>query len=73
MLYTVVPTEVLFYTAAADYSYRGGGSRWLCVREYQGTMTVERLISTDPFDYLKPGTVPGAELKRDGRLNKKRG
>lgn len=72
MFHTFVPPEAFFAGGEAEFSYRGGGNRWLCVREYRGIRTVERVISTDPFDYLEPDITPGIRLGTDpaGRLFK---
>lgn len=40
----------------------GGGRQALCRREPDGRLRLERLLSTDPADFLRPEWVPGARL-----------
>lgn len=40
-----------------------GPGRWaLCRRAVDGTLRLERLLSTDPADFLRPEWWPGATL-----------
>lgn len=69
MMYTIVPPEVLLYTepqpaAPAACSTCAWGGRYLEVSHTpQGTM-VNRLISTNPADYLNPALQPGAMIRK---------
>lgn len=42
------------------------GNRWVCTRRVHGVMQVERLISTNPYDYLLPCWLPGKAFDNRG-------
>lgn len=59
MLYTVVsPAEIFMQPPAQVTEYEIDGSFISCRKTENGEV-VERLISTDPFEYLKPCYSPG--------------
>lgn len=59
MLYTVVsPAEIFMQPPAQATEYEIDGSFISCRKTENGEV-VERLISTDPFEYLKPCYSPG--------------
>lgn len=64
MLYTVIPACLLFppQTPAAGRWQEMGG-RMLLLRETAGGQVVDRLVSTDPADYLRPGWQPGSSFR----------
>ncbi len=64
MFHTFVPAEDVFRQGNEKYSITQHGAKWLCLRESENGKTVERLISTNPFDYLLPGYAPGKEYNQ---------
>lgn len=62
MLHTVVSLGEVFPQAKAAFCERQDGASWLCVREYNNQKSIERLISTNPFDYLNPALLPGTQF-----------
>ena len=75
MLYTIVPLEDVFAALPWAANHPGstgeptapvapvpavvGGVQVLVSPSYDGRNRVERVISTDPTDYLKPWLFPG--------------
>lgn len=68
MLYSIMPPEVVF--AGLDEGVAGGpvrpeeaalvgGTRLLLRRDTHGRAVIERIISTEPRDYLDPRLQPG--------------
>ncbi|MCR4425290.1 MAG: YlzJ-like family protein [Firmicutes bacterium] len=66
MLYTIIPVEEIWGPdpALADIPTLAvvGGTQLLVTRLPDGTGRVERLLSTNPFDYLNVDFTPGAIL-----------
>ncbi len=77
MLYTIIPIEDVFATPSWASAQPGsasmlaqapqvpavvGGVQVLALPSYDGRYRVDRVISTDPMDYLKPWLAPGALL-----------
>ncbi|HNU94628.1 MAG TPA: YlzJ-like family protein [Bacillota bacterium] len=73
MLYTIIPLEEVFAAPAWATSSTGsaaappipvpavvGGVQVLVSPSYDGRHRVERVISTNPLDYLDPRLTPGA-------------
>ena len=61
MLYTVVPSALVFPPSppAAGRWQRLEG-RMVLLRDTGRGAVVDRLVSTDPADYLRPGFQPGS-------------
>lgn len=72
MLYTIIPLEEVFATPLWATGQTGsaaapcppvpavvGGVQVLVSPSYDGRNRVERVISTDPADYLNPRLAPG--------------
>lgn len=72
MLYTIMPLEDVFAMPSWGTGQSGsaleptpsvpavvGGVQVLVSPSYDGRNRVERVISTDPMDYLKPWLAPG--------------
>jgi hypothetical protein len=72
MLYTIMPLEEVFAAPPWEAGYAGsaaaphppvpavvGGVQVLVSPSYDGRNRVERIISTDPADYLNPRLAPG--------------
>ncbi len=60
MLYTVVSPAEIFTQPPADIrEHRAPFGCVMCSRTEKGEV-VERLVTTDPFEYLKPCYLPGA-------------
>lgn len=60
MLYTIVSPAEIFSEPPCDMQeYKIPCGSVICRKNGKSTQ-VERLISTDPFDYLKPCYFPGA-------------
>lgn len=65
MLHTVIPIEDVLATAAPPPVYGDvamGGRRLVVSYTPEGSARLERLISTNPLDYLHPRLQPGAAL-----------
>ena len=61
MLYTVTPGVLIFPPPApAAGRWLGREGRMVLVRDTATGPVVDRLVSTDPADYLRPGLQPGA-------------
>lgn len=64
MLWTVMPPEAIFGAGEAEASgsrYRPlGEGRFLATATTPGEERIERLISTDPADFLDPRFLPGS-------------
>lgn len=66
MLHTVIPIEDVLATAAPSPVYGEvvmGGRRLVVSFTAEGSARLERLISTNPLDYLHPRLQPGANLE----------
>lgn len=72
MLYTIIPLEEVFAAPPWEVGHAGsaaaphppvpavvGGVQVLVSPSYDGRNRVERIISTDPADYLNPRLAPG--------------
>lgn len=63
MLYTIYPLELVLEeqeeAAAPLVEMALQGRRVLAARGADGSLTLQRLLSTDPMDYLEPGLQPG--------------
>lgn len=59
MLHTFVPAEDFFARRDESFTTLSSGGRWLCLRGGANGNVVERVISTNPFDYLDPAFAPG--------------
>lgn len=72
VLYTIYPTEVVLEEAEESrvvLEMSVNGHRILATRGLGGGLAVERLLSTDPADYLDPALQPGAAVPPDaGRI-----
>ncbi|BAS28385.1 YlzJ-like family protein [Limnochorda pilosa] len=65
MLYTIYPPEMVLEEAEAArvlVEMAVGGRRILAARGPDGGWALERLLSTDPADYLNPAFQPGAAV-----------
>ena len=66
MLYSILPPEAVWEGFTGTRQWRQAEYRGipLLVEERAGgPARLERLLSTDPQDYLDPGLQPGLELK----------
>lgn len=69
MLYTVVSPAVIFMQPPADIcEHQTPFGCVMCSRTEKGEV-VERLVTTDPFEYLKPCYSPGT-LYSAGKMEK---
>lgn len=64
MLYTVVGLGDVFTGEEAKFYDTRMGNSWITVREYENVKSVERLVSTNPYDYLNPYFLPGRDFDR---------
>lgn len=73
MLYSIMPPEVVFEVLEAggangmgtlEETVLVGGPRLLLRRDARGRGVIERIISTEPRDYLDPRLQPG--MPHDG-------
>lgn len=71
MLYSIIPPELVFEDIKAsvpsieEAAFGGGGWRRLLLRQDpMGRAVIERVISTEPRDYLDPRLQPG--MPHDG-------
>ena len=68
MLYTIYPLELVLEepeeTAAPLFETALLGRQILAARGADGSLTLQRLLSTDPMDYLVPGLQPGTAVPR---------
>lgn len=64
MLYTVIGLGDVFAGDETRYYNKRMGNSWLTVREYENVEFVERLVSTNPYDYLNPYFLPGRDFDR---------
>ena len=69
MLYTIVPMEQIF-PANSEQKEQGveavldiDGRRAICRRDHEGRWRLERLLSTDPNDFLDPRWQPGSIVR----------
>lgn len=65
MFYTIYPLELVWEEAAVDaprVELQVEGRSLVAVPGAGGQLMVERLLSTDPNDYLDPHLQPGAAL-----------
>ncbi len=66
LLWTVMPVDLvvegLFPTPAPRLEMRVGGRILQVIPGAGGAGTIERLISTDPRDYLDPAWQPGSQI-----------
>ncbi|MDR0286983.1 MAG: YlzJ-like family protein [Clostridiales bacterium] len=69
MLYTIIPIEVVLNETeedkipSADMKIMLSGNKKIQVRKNSlGKYVVDRLLSSDPKDYLNPVFLPGEEL-----------
>lgn len=66
MLYSIVPPEVIWSPPpdgagpVEDVALGPGMARALCAIAPDGTRTLQRLVSVNPRDYLRPQWQPGA-------------
>ncbi len=70
MLWTIYPPEVVFRTEETpprQEEVAVGGRIFLVSRTEGGQHQIERLISTDPADYLNPLWQPGQILMMPGK------
>ena len=78
VLYTVMPGEVIFGKGVLEGGYKNEyesdkerkevlanymGTMMYVEKEYDGSFSVKRLISTDPRDFINPVVRPGMKLK----------
>lgn len=72
MLYTIMPMEVVFGPPPGESQPEvlsvvasvGGGVRALVQPLPDGRARLERLLSTDPADYLRSDLIPGTIVPR---------
>ncbi len=64
MLYTVIGLGDVFAGEEIKLYNTCLGNSWLTVREYAGVKSVERLVSTNPYDYLNPYFLPGRDFDK---------
>ncbi|MBQ4339050.1 MAG: hypothetical protein IJC37_06475 [Clostridia bacterium] len=64
MLYTVIGLGDVFAGEKVRFYDTRMGNSWLTVREYANVKSVERLVSTNPYDYLNPYFLPGRDFDR---------
>ena len=70
MLYTIMPVEQIFSTTSSGQNEQLveavleiDGRRALCQRDAEGKWRLERLLSTDPNDFLDPRWQPGSIVR----------
>lgn len=64
MLHTVLcPAEVLLAPQEREFETLEYQNGYITCEKTPGGMVVERLISTDPFDYLKKEFTPGTPYR----------
>ena len=71
ILHTILPMEEIFPQKLPEIQLkRINGCLCECIQGETGRLTVSRLISTDPADYLRPEFFPGAQaIKEDSEDN----
>ncbi len=71
MLYTIIPEEYIFEennalpeTNQAEIEVRQGSLSLICHHSSSGELIINRIISSNPQDYLNPDWQPGSVLNK---------
>lgn len=73
LLYTIIPLEIIFdeedekhalVESPKEIEIKNGQTSIMCQQLPSGEMRVNRIISTNPQDYLNPHWQPGAIMRK---------
>ncbi len=75
LLYSVIPNDIVMRQVDGISEYGGtftdGGRIFECTCDGENQI-INRLISTDPYDYLYPGNTPGQRLNINKKIQQMR-